>query len=133
MERLKVSYAALDNDEKEIFLDIACFFTGERRSSAIIVWDGSGWSGLYSWENLHNKCLVEVDRIRMHDHLRDLGREIAKTHSPSRFWFQRQKGNANSGVMTANSRAIFRFLEAMIDHKQELHLSPPPFKEYMGR
>ncbi|XP_059064305.1 disease resistance protein Roq1 [Cryptomeria japonica] len=75
MQRLKVSYDALDRDEQEIFLDIACFFNGKRRSSAIAVWDGSGWSGLYSWEMLYNKCLVEVDqkeRIRMHDHLGDL-------------------------------------------------------------
>ncbi|XP_059068318.1 disease resistance protein Roq1-like [Cryptomeria japonica] len=102
--RLKVSYDALDDEEKEMFLDIACFFIGERKSVAIAVWEGSGWSGLHGWERLFNKCLVEVEdgdigrmiwvnggeRIRMHDHLRDLGREVANGRSPYRLWSPQQ-------------------------------------------
>ncbi|KAH9288589.1 hypothetical protein KI387_032706, partial [Taxus chinensis] len=87
-QRLKISYDALDEEEKEIFLDTACFFIGVEKSSAIAVWDGSGWSSLHSWERLVSKCLVELDEknhIRMHDHLRDLGREIANQQSPYRF------------------------------------------------
>lgn len=40
------------------------------------------WGSLVGFKNLQNKCLVEVDyanKIRMHDHLRDLGRYIADT------------------------------------------------------
>ncbi|GLJ33641.1 hypothetical protein SUGI_0676310 [Cryptomeria japonica] len=88
-DRLKISYDVLDDEEKQIFLDTACFFIGEKKSSAIAVWDGSGWSGLHSWGKLLNKCLVELDdddRIKMHDHLRDLGREIANNQSPFRLW-----------------------------------------------
>jgi len=86
-ERLKVSYVALDDEEKHIFLDSACFFIGEKKSSAIAAWDGLGWNGLHSWEGLLNKCLIELDDhdcIRIHDHLRDLGREIASSGLPSR-------------------------------------------------
>ncbi|GLJ34263.1 hypothetical protein SUGI_0688580 [Cryptomeria japonica] len=127
MQRLKVSYDALDRDEQEIFLDIACFFIGKRRSSAIAVWDGSGWSGLCSWETLHNKCLVEVDqkeRIRMHDHLRDLGRDIATTHSPSRFWSEGQSMHTQGGMS-------IRGIKAAISQNYELPVCPPPFREYM--
>ncbi|XP_059076797.1 disease resistance protein RPV1-like [Cryptomeria japonica] len=91
--RLKISYDALDNEEKEAFLDIACFFIGEESNLAIEVWNGSGWSGLYNWERLRNKCLVEIDEnnfIRMHDHLRDLAREIANEQSPYHLWFLEQ-------------------------------------------
>ncbi|GLJ47264.1 hypothetical protein SUGI_0998050 [Cryptomeria japonica] len=91
--RLKISYDALDKEEKEMFLDIACFFIGWRSSWAIAVWDGSQWNGLHGWERLMNKCLVELDEencIRMHDHLRDLGREIANQKSPYRLWFRGQ-------------------------------------------
>ncbi|XP_059065761.1 disease resistance protein Roq1 [Cryptomeria japonica] len=92
-EKLKISFDALDKEEKEIFLDIACFFLGEEKNVAIEVWDGSGWCGVHSWEVLENKCLVEVDecnKIKMHDQLRDLGREIAKEWSPHRIWSTEQ-------------------------------------------
>ncbi|KAH9289126.1 hypothetical protein KI387_033243, partial [Taxus chinensis] len=93
-QRLKISYDALDEEDKEMFLDTACFFIGEERSTAIAVWDGSKWNGLHGWERLVNKCLVELDDedgcIGMHDHLRDLGREIANRQSPYRLWSARQ-------------------------------------------
>ncbi|XP_057852039.2 disease resistance protein RPV1 [Cryptomeria japonica] len=92
--RLKVSYDALGDEEKEIFLDIACFFNGEEKTLVLTVWDASRGNGLQSWERLLNKCLVELDddgeHIRMHDHLRDLGREIANQRSPYRIWFPHQ-------------------------------------------
>ncbi|GLJ35499.1 hypothetical protein SUGI_0713810 [Cryptomeria japonica] len=87
--RLKVSYDALDEEVKQMFLDIACFFIDKDKMTAIAVWDGSGWSGLYGWETLVNKYLVSFDNdnnIKMHDHLRDLGREIAKNQTPYRLW-----------------------------------------------
>jgi hypothetical protein len=78
---LKISYDALSKQEQQIFLDIACFFIGENKSSAITVWDRSGWNGVKGFTNLEGKCLVEVDDknvIHMHDHLRDLGRDLAE-------------------------------------------------------
>ncbi|GLJ10179.1 hypothetical protein SUGI_0123500 [Cryptomeria japonica] len=100
-EKLQVSYDALDEEEREIFLDVACFLIEEEKSTGIAVWDGSGWSGLYELETLLNKCLVEVveeefadgfviNRIRMHDQLRDMGREIASGQSPYRLWCPQQ-------------------------------------------
>ncbi|XP_057830631.1 disease resistance protein L6 isoform X2 [Cryptomeria japonica] len=91
-KRLKVSYDALEKREKEMFLDAACLFIGHRKSVAIVAWDAE-WDGLLGWDALFNKCLVEVDQnglIRMHDHLRDLGREIANGQSPYRLWSPHQ-------------------------------------------
>ncbi|XP_057861738.2 disease resistance protein Roq1-like [Cryptomeria japonica] len=100
---LEVSFDALDEEEKEIFLDICCFFIGEKEELAVTVWDGSasGWSGPHSLTVLKNKCLVEVDEkncIKMHDHLRDMGREIANkgkeiVKSPLRLWSPEQIGD----------------------------------------
>lgn len=106
-QRLQVSYDALDEEEKEMFLDVACFLIGENKSRAIAVWDGSGWSGAHGLETLVNKCLVELvsdplypgqspsyaDKIRMHDHLRDMGREIASRHTSCRIWSPEQTFN----------------------------------------
>ncbi|GLJ45652.1 hypothetical protein SUGI_0960930 [Cryptomeria japonica] len=119
--RLKVSYNTLDHEEKEAFLDAACFFLGEKRTLAIVVWDGSIGSGLCCWESLLNKCLVEVDdgdrirmhvevddgdRIRMHDHLRDLGREIANHQSSYRLWSPNQIINVDNEMQGIVIRAI---------------------------
>lgn len=57
---------------------------------AIRIWNGSGWYGLLDLNNLRNKSLVEVDGkncLRMHDHLRDMGRELAENGATS---FQRR-------------------------------------------
>ncbi|XP_059072546.1 disease resistance protein RUN1 isoform X3 [Cryptomeria japonica] len=91
--RLNVSYNSLDEEEKEMFMDVACFLIGRKKSWAIEVWDESGWNGLYGWETLFNKCLVNVDKkdnIIMHDHLRDLGRQLAGRHPPFRVWHEEQ-------------------------------------------
>jgi Leucine-rich repeat (LRR) protein len=109
--RLKISYDGLDEEEKQIFLDIACFFIGEDRDTAIRIWDGSGWEGWLGLRNLQNRCLVEVDsenRIRMHDHLRDLGTDLAKKEPgcPLRLWRPTEDLNNQSPV-----RGIKNFAE----------------------
>ena len=88
-ERLKISYDALTEVEREIFLDIACLFIGENRDTAISIWEGSCWNGRQALRNLQDKSLVEVDSrnmIRMHDHLKDLGKDIAAYSSQRRIW-----------------------------------------------
>lgn len=91
--RLKISYDSLEAEEKDIFLDIACFSIGEDKDEWVSIWKESGWKGSVGLRNLQNKCLVEVDgenKIRMHDHLRDLGRNIAQEESkPRRLWSAR--------------------------------------------
>ncbi|XP_059065247.1 disease resistance protein Roq1-like isoform X2 [Cryptomeria japonica] len=134
-QKLQVSYDALDDEEKEMFLDVACFLIGEDKSTAIAVWDGMHWSGLHGLETLVNKCLVELvcesdyrycrhylapvrsAKIKMHDHLRDMGREIASRHSPCRVWFPLQIANIKKhpkkrmlirGIRPANAFVAFK-------------------------
>jgi len=97
---LKINYDRLDDEEKQIFLDTACFWIGKEKDTAIRLWDGSGWEGSLGLQNLQNKCLVEVqvekvwmggtyhnaEVIRMHDHLRDLGRYLADKEPLRRIW-----------------------------------------------
>jgi len=88
-ERLKISYDALEKPEKQIFLDIACFFIRHNRDTAIRVWDGLELDGWLGFQTLRNRCLVTVgteNEIHMHDHLRDLGRDVAETLLPRRLW-----------------------------------------------
>eukprot|EP00253_Pinus_taeda_P030457 PITA_30457 len=85
-QSLQISYDALGREEQQIFLDIACFFIGEDKDMAVRIWD----NGLCGFRNIQDRCLVEVNsekKIKMHGHLRDLGREIAKASGlPRRLW-----------------------------------------------
>ena len=106
-KRLRLSIDTLDNEEKQIFMDVACFFIGELKKDAIGVWEASGWSAQHALRRLKDKCLIEevenyyefrprledvfenskILVLRMHDHLRDLGREMAdELNQPCRLW-----------------------------------------------
>lgn len=78
-QRLKICYEALNKEEQNMFLDIVCFFRGHGSDWTIRIMNASGWQGSFGLQNLQEKCLLEVDSkndIRIHDHIRDLGREI---------------------------------------------------------
>jgi hypothetical protein len=96
-KKLKISYDSLsDNTVKEIFLDIACFFIGMDRNDVILILNGCGLFAEIGLSILVERCLVIVDNkniLRMHDLLRDMGREIIREKSPEeleercRLWF----------------------------------------------
>ncbi|ONI30632.1 hypothetical protein PRUPE_1G263600 [Prunus persica] len=80
---LKMSYDALDEQEKCIFLDIACLFVkmDMRREDAIDILKGCGFDGEIGIADLVARSLIKVyvDSILwMHDEVRDMGRQIIK-------------------------------------------------------
>ncbi|KAL3740328.1 hypothetical protein ACJRO7_021581 [Eucalyptus globulus] len=94
-EKLRISIEALDYNQKQIFLDIACFFIGTSKNIVSYMWDACGFFPKEGIEVLILMSLIKVedDRVlRMHDQLRDLGREIVREenqHEPqnrSRLW-----------------------------------------------
>ncbi|KAH9288753.1 hypothetical protein KI387_032870 [Taxus chinensis] len=97
-QRLKISFDALDSEQKQIFMDIACFFIGKERYMATKIWKASGWNVEHALQILRDKSLVELVKnrhtnwqrdeyvFRMHDHLRDLGRDMADELGPPRLW-----------------------------------------------
>ncbi|XP_052294388.1 disease resistance protein RPV1-like isoform X2 [Citrus sinensis] len=93
-EILKISYDGLDDKEKNIFLDVACFFKGEDVYSVMKFLDASGFYPEIGISVLVDKSLIVIsnnDRITMHDLLQELGRDIVLQESVnpgnrSRFW-----------------------------------------------
>jgi hypothetical protein len=82
---LKVSYDNLDDNEKEIFLDIACFFKGYPKADVEKTLDASRFYSKYGIGVLVDKSLVtigESDSVKMHDLVQDLGKDIARKESP---------------------------------------------------
>eukprot|EP01018_Ginkgo_biloba_P036684 Gb_33801 [translate_table: standard] len=70
--------------KRQIFLDIACFFIGEKTEFVIHLWEALGCRNpRTAIVNLSLKSLIRVEdnHMTMHDHLRDLGREIVAEES----------------------------------------------------
>ncbi|KAL5843294.1 hypothetical protein ACOSQ4_009252 [Xanthoceras sorbifolium] len=92
LDVLKISYDGLDDEEKDIFLDIACFFKGEERDYVAKILGDC----YYPLSVLIAKSLIIIskDRIQMHDLLQEMGKEIVRKESPnkpgnrSRLWRQ---------------------------------------------
>ena len=82
MTSLRISYNGLVNDDdKYMFIDIACFMLGHPIHEAISIWDSLGEYSSSSWSlnRLVDKCLVKIDSeglLSMHDLLQDMGRNI---------------------------------------------------------
>ena len=93
-EILKVSYDGLSPTEKDIFLDIACFFKGRDKDNVVNILDACNLYPTFGIPNLVNKCLITISHniLWMHDLVQQMGREIVRQESPkvlktrSRLW-----------------------------------------------
>ncbi|XP_039032200.1 TMV resistance protein N-like [Hibiscus syriacus] len=79
LDRLRISFDGLEEREKNIFLDIACFFKGEEKDFVTKVLDGCEFFPDIGIDVLVKKSLVSVEgdnRLWMHDLLQEMGRKI---------------------------------------------------------
>ncbi|KAL7205625.1 hypothetical protein ACSBR2_018535 [Camellia fascicularis] len=93
---LKISYDCLQDDhDKNLFLDIACFFIGKDKDYTIEILDKCDFYPIIGIQNLIDRSLITIDKhnkLMMHPLLRDMGREIVRQESPkepakrSRIW-----------------------------------------------
>ncbi|XVE84812.1 hypothetical protein DITRI_Ditri17bG0042800 [Diplodiscus trichospermus] len=83
---LKVSYDSLQDDhDKNLFLDIACFFIGKDKDYTITILDGCDFYTTIGIENLIGRSLLivnEKNKLMMHQLVQDMGREIIRQESP---------------------------------------------------
>ena len=83
---------------KEVFLDIACFFTGWYKSRVTHILENCGFDARIGIRVLVDKSLLTLTRhyysddeaLGMHDHLKEMGKNIVrscgKLGRQSRFW-----------------------------------------------
>ncbi|KAF8036220.1 hypothetical protein BT93_C2049 [Corymbia citriodora subsp. variegata] len=92
---LSMSTDGLDDCEKDIFLDIACFFKGESRSKVREILQSCNLYPDVGINVLIEKSLIAIEdgKLEMHDMIQEMGREIVRRESPkepgerSRLWF----------------------------------------------
>jgi hypothetical protein len=83
--RLQICYEDLQPIERNMFLDIACYFCGLNEQMIIQIWDSQS-SPQLGLRNLKARSLVKLSEdgnLVMHDQLRDMGRKFARNN---RLW-----------------------------------------------
>jgi RecA/RadA recombinase len=92
---LKISFDGLMDTQKQLFLDIACFFKGEDKDCIRDILESFGYYPDNNLDVLVDKSLIFIEEegtLWMHDLLQDMGKEIVRRESPkelggrSRLW-----------------------------------------------
>ncbi|KAG4390487.1 hypothetical protein GLYMA_06G310000v4 [Glycine max] len=132
---LRVTFDNLEENEKEIFLDIACFFKGETMEYIEKTLQACGLYPKFGISVLVDRSLVSIDkydRLRMHDLIQDMGREIVREVSPlepgkrSRLWYHEDVFE----VLSENT-GTYRIQGMMVDLPDQytVHLKDESFKK----
>jgi energy-coupling factor transporter ATP-binding protein EcfA2 len=87
---LQISYNHLFQKDKDMFLDIACFFIGlKKKTFCRVYWNADDSSSpMLRLQNLKDRSLIkwtEDGNLYMHEQLRDMGQNIATEVTMSRF------------------------------------------------
>ena len=100
LEKLELSYIGLEEDYKEIFLDVACILKGWVKEEAIRALESRGFHAEVGLRVLEQKSLITISGYRstlgMHDHLEEMGRNIVRRSHPdepqrhSRLWVKEE-------------------------------------------
>ncbi|XP_031258479.1 TMV resistance protein N-like [Pistacia vera] len=97
LEVLQIGFDGLEESEKKIFLDIACFFKGENRDYVTRILKSCDFSPIVGIDVLIEKSLINIiydDTLWMHDLLQQMGQQIVKRECPgepgkrSRLWME---------------------------------------------
>ncbi|XP_052183207.1 TMV resistance protein N-like isoform X1 [Diospyros lotus] len=131
---LKLSYNGLDHEEKEIFLDIACFFKRNIKDYVIDTLVACGFHADIGIRVLEDKALVTItnNMIDMHDLIQEMGWHIVNEESPkepgkrSRLWkYEDIYHTLTKKTGTETVEAI-----VLVSHKtKEISLSPDAFSK----
>lgn len=92
---LKISFDGLPDEEKEVFLDVACFFEGKDKEVVLEILNCCGFSPEITFRVLVDRCLMRISdqRLQMHDLIQEMGWEIVRRESTkepgkrSRLWY----------------------------------------------
>ncbi|CAI0556095.1 unnamed protein product [Linum tenue] len=131
---LRTSFDDLDDEEKDIFLDIACFFKGMNEDFVKEILDGFGFSSEIGIAVLIEKGLLTIsdNRLMMHDPVQDMGRGIVRQENcsdvgkRSRLWDHDdvyQVLTTNTGTETIGGISLD------LSKVDEMHLSPAAFSK----
>ncbi|CAN0896528.1 Disease resistance protein L6 [Linum grandiflorum] len=101
LDRLMISYDALEYEAQQIFLDIACFFIGKNKEMPYYMWSDCKFYPASNITILIQRCMIKVgdtNEFEMHDQLRDMGREIVRREDIERPWMRSRIWSTDEGI-----------------------------------
>ncbi|KAF5808387.1 putative TIR domain, P-loop containing nucleoside triphosphate hydrolase [Helianthus annuus] len=105
LQKLELSYEGLEEDYKEIFLDVACILKGWEKHKAISMLESCGFQAIIGLRVLEQRSLITFYGnygflyLGMHDHIEEMGKNIVRRLHPdepnkhSRLWIQEEIEN----------------------------------------
>ncbi|GJS49749.1 disease resistance TIR-NBS-LRR class family protein [Tanacetum coccineum] len=99
LEKLELSYIGLEDDYKEIFLDIACILKGKNKTDAITIFESCGFHARNGLKVLEQRSLITISKggfLGMHDHIEEMGKNIVRRshcdepNKHSRLWIDEE-------------------------------------------
>ncbi|XP_048136646.1 disease resistance protein RPV1-like [Rhodamnia argentea] len=78
---LMITYERLDDAQRQVFLDIACFFVNEDKTYPFYMWDDCEYCPNNAIEVLYLMSLIKIkddNTFWMHDQVRDFGKAIVR-------------------------------------------------------
>ncbi|PHT79222.1 hypothetical protein T459_17274 [Capsicum annuum] len=88
VEQLSLSLDGLNHEEKNIFLDIACFFRGRKRDDVITILNSFGFRSEIGIHVLIQKSLLYISEgmVEKHDLIEQMGQQAARNVDQDRPW-----------------------------------------------
>ncbi|GMY19605.1 TMV resistance protein N-like isoform X2, partial [Fagus crenata] len=135
LDILKISFDGLTDTQKQLFLDIACFFKGKDKDCIRDILESCGYYPDYNLDVLVEKYLISINEMGalwMHDLLQEMGKEIVCRESPkelggrSRLWLYEDALH-----VLKNSRGTEAIEGIMVNtpNEKEEHLSAEAFSK----
>ncbi|KAF7847403.1 LOW QUALITY PROTEIN: hypothetical protein BT93_L2999 [Corymbia citriodora subsp. variegata] len=130
---LKISFVALEDNERDIFLDIAWFFKGREREYVTRVLDSCGLHTLIGIHTLIERSLVTIEHdctVQMHDLIQQMGKDVVKRECQndpckrSRLWCYDDVNTVNGYgiVLQLGTPAELRISRSAFTHMRRLKL-----------
>ncbi|PHU14925.1 hypothetical protein BC332_16130, partial [Capsicum chinense] len=88
VKQLSLSLDGLNHEEKNIFLDIACFFRGRKRDDVITILNSFGFRSEIGIDVLVQKSLLHISEgmVEMHDLIEQMGQQVVRSVDQDRPW-----------------------------------------------
>ncbi|KAI3703065.1 hypothetical protein L6452_28820 [Arctium lappa] len=126
LKKLELSYIDLEEDYKEIFLDVACILKYWMKNDVIIMLESCGFHARNGLRVLEQKSLIKISKhgsLGMHDHIEELGMNIVRRlhhdepNRHSRLWIEEEIGDILANDMGTEATRCIKFITSEVNPK----------------